>query len=186
LAVELYNKNNKRATKINVLLDEGSDRSYINETIAQQLGLRGVQYSLKMTGAGGKITNHDALNTCAQLRALDDKVDQKVMFTVIPNTVGNLPLTDWEPCKRFWPHLDEVPFVKLVEGTVQGLLGGDVADLLAATKPDVVGKPGEPVARHCKLGWTILGRTRPQGADASLKVSFELNSGRSNPRCTSV
>jgi hypothetical protein len=175
LAVELYNKNNKRATKINVLLDEGSDRSYINETIAQQLGLRGVQYSLKMTGAGGKITNHDALNTCAQLRALDDKVDQKVMFTVIPNTVGNLPLTDWEPCKRFWPHLDEVPFVKLVEGTVQGLLGGDVADLLAATKPDVVGKPGEPVARHCKLGWTILGRTRPQGADASeSKLRAEL------------
>jgi hypothetical protein len=167
LAVDIHNKNNKRSCKINVLLDEGSDRSYLNETVAQKLGLRGVRNSLKMTGAGGKITNHDALNTCAQLRALDHKVDQRVMFTVIPNVVGNLPLTDWEPCKRFWKHLDEVPFVKLVEGTVQGLIGGDVADLLAATKPDVVGKPGEPVARHCKLGWTILGRTRPLGLDES-------------------
>ena len=44
--------------------------------------------------------------------------------------------------------------------------------------PDVVGPPGAPSARLCRLGWTVLGRVHPQASGEDLeRVQVQLRQG---------
>jgi hypothetical protein len=160
LAIKIKNHISKKFTTVNVLLDEGADRSYIDESVAKTLQLRGAAHNITLNGAGGKKTKYKTIKTLACVTSLEDpKVNRKVLFTVLPSSVGCVQYTDWKSSKSKWEHLDRVPTVKVTDGPVVGIIGGLEADLLAALEADVIGPTGGPVARRCKLGWTILGRT---------------------------
>ncbi len=64
---------------------------------------------------------------------------------------------DWMTISPEWHHLKDVPFPTIgSKSIVDILIGVDQPDLHAAVK-EVIGLPGEPIARKTPLGWTCVG-----------------------------
>jgi hypothetical protein len=175
LAIKIRNHSNKAQKTVNMLLDEGADRSYLDESVAQSLGLRGAAQNIILNGAGGKTTKYKALKTLAQITSMDNNtVNRRVLFTILPSSVGAVSYTDWHYSKKHWKHLQSLPDVQITSGPVVGIIGGMEADLLAATQADITGPTGAPVARKCKLGWTILGKTDPRTSWSEERLAQEI------------
>jgi hypothetical protein len=162
VAIKIRNHQTKQTTTVNVLLDEGADRSYLDESVAEKLRLRGAAHRIVLNGAGGKTTKFKTIKTLAYVQStFDPQVNRKVLFTILPKSVGDVQYTSWAKSKQYWDHLRNIQDVIVAPGTVVGIIGGLDADLLAALQADITGSAGDPVARRCKLGWTILGKTNP-------------------------
>ena len=162
---------------VNALLDEGSDRTFLDHEIAKELGLSGEPTHLKVQGAGGVSSSYQAIRAPVNLRSTVEgsKLDRRIIVTIIPNPVGTLCPVTWETEKLNWEHLKKMPAVQLVPGGVQMLIGGSEADLMAPAKgtADLIGPPGGPVARFCRLGWSVAGPTCPKAMAADLEDSKE-------------
>jgi hypothetical protein len=52
LAIKITNPTSKLQAVVNVLLDEGADRSYLDEAVATRIGLRGAAQNITINGAG--------------------------------------------------------------------------------------------------------------------------------------
>ena len=65
---------------------------------------------------------------------------------------------NWIQMKHNWEHLKNIRFPKLSPGqTVDILLGADYHELMYSMK-EIVGEEGQPSARLCSLGWTVVGK----------------------------
>ena len=65
---------------------------------------------------------------------------------------------DWNQFSGKWNHLRNIEFPKICKKSrVDILIGSDYAEL-QYSKQDILGKPGEPVARLTPLGWTCIGK----------------------------
>ena len=64
-------------------------------------------------------------------------------------------VTDWSICAEQWPHLREIAFHQLGSRPIVDLLIGlDSANLHYSFK-DVIGEPGQPIARLSHLGMDL-------------------------------
>ena len=61
---------------------------------------------------------------------------------------------EWRKHKSQWPHPRGIKFPSL-------LIGIDYADLHSSRK-EILGRPGQPVARLTPLGWTCIGNLSPE------------------------
>jgi hypothetical protein len=149
--------------KLNALLDEGAEESYLDEGIQQALGLKGPVKQRRIYGFGGRKNLVCMARVKVILRSLDKKVEQNAIFSCLPHPVGNLQAHDWSQLKRAWSHLQDLPF-HTSKGAVHVLLGADLPGLTTSLQ-EVRHPSGSlelPVARLTPLGWTACGPTHPE------------------------
>jgi hypothetical protein len=146
----------------NILCDDGSNITLIDEEMAQELGLKGERIQTKITGVGGKVEVYSAMYTEVELTSLSGKVKRQVKAKVIPNPTGNLYATNWQELKVSWPHLRSIPFTSPVgSGKCRMILGTDQAYLLRSLEEVPGSTSYEPIARRTPLGWTCVGPMAP-------------------------
>ena len=161
-----------KALEENILCDDSSNITLIDENKAHELGLTGDRLQTKITGVGGKVEIYSAMYTEIELTSMSGKVKRKIKAKVIPNPTGNLFATDWSSHRSAWPHLRKLPFSSPVgDGHCRIILGTDQAYLHQALE-EVPGAPSfEPIARRTPLGWTCVGRIKP-GAPTDKERTF--------------
>ena len=92
------------------------------------------------------------------LESTDGRVDIEILAQTSRKICGAMMPMNWLQVKHNWSHLKNIPFPKLAKGKcIDVLLGADNYELMYSMR-EVVGKPDEPVARLCPLGWTVIGR----------------------------
>jgi hypothetical protein len=159
ITVELENKAIKRTIRTNALLDDGATSTLITDSVAGALELVGESKPIKITGFGGHVTKCDhVLLTEVTIKSLaDPDVERTITGAKLPDLVGEHTNVNWAEIKEDWQHLKDLDIQETEDLEIGMIIGGTEADLISALEPDVIGEPGDPVARRCSLGWSVLG-----------------------------
>lgn len=153
----------------NALLDDGSTQTYINEDVAQELGLKGRAQRISVNVLNSKTETFMSREVKFQLESMDGSVAFSMKGLTMNKVTGALPVIDWNKHKDRWQHLKGIPFPKVTSRPVVDVLIGIDYMVAHTSLRDVCGEPEEPVARLTPLGWTCVGRID----SADRKQSFD-------------
>ena len=160
--VIIENLSNKRWEQVNVLLDDGNNRSIVSTRLADALELTGRQARLRIEGVAGKVLDQYTILTQVRISSLDKKFSKLIFLKALPNPCGKLSPIDWNDCKKAWPHISHIQFPECDYGKpVDIILGTDYPTIIASLE-EIQGKDDlSPVARRTSLGWTAVGPVYP-------------------------
>ena len=165
--VPLILKNGKKRILVNCFLDEGSDTTYINEDLVEELGVKGRKELITVNVANDQKVKFMSMTFQVGLESIDGKVNRKISAKTSQKICGGMKAINWVNIKHKWPHLNKIPFPQLARrGTIDVLLGADNHELMTTIK-EIPGKRNEPSARLCPLGWTAIGRINKEDLGVS-------------------
>ena len=151
-------KSGSSQVKINALLDDGSTKTYINSSIARELGLQGDRSNVRVGLLNDTVQNIDANRVEVGLGSVDGRVDSSINVFTVDRVTGDLGVTDWRQHAHRWNHLKDLKFPVMADSPhIDMLIGIDQADFHFSFR-DVCGRSGEPIARLTPLGWTCVGQ----------------------------
>ena len=141
------------------LLDNGSDKTLLEQNQARQLGLRGqsIDFTLNALGTGAEGEKFYGQEFDLKIQAVEGEgvVNARRVWTVT-----SLPISADLAAKQrdvdCFPHLKGVTLPSLIGARVTLIVGMDNPDAHRATEQRV-GKPGEPLAERTPLGWVVRG-----------------------------
>lgn len=158
--VPIILKNGHRRLLVNCLLDEGSDTTYVNEDVVEELGLAGEKQQITVKVANDQNIRFPSSTVRIGIESTDGRVDTKITAKMSNRICGSSKVVDWVKIQDKWNHLRGIPFPRLAEGNqIDVLLGADHFELMYSMQ-EVTGHPNEPGARLCPLGWTAIGKIK--------------------------
>lgn len=156
--VPLILKNGNKRLLVNCFIDEGSDTTYINEDLVEELGVKGRKEPITVNVANDQQVKFMSMTFQVGLESVDGKVNRTISAKTSQKICGGMKPVNWLEIKHKWFHLRDIPFPQLAKrGMIDVLLGADNHELTTTIK-EVPGKVNEPSARLCPLGWTAIGR----------------------------
>jgi len=142
---------------VNALLDDASTKTYINADVAAELGLQGQPQRVTVSVLNGQVETFETCPIECAIQSLDGKSSYHITAFTTKKVTGNMSVVDWNSCAKEWSHLKGLHFPKMgPRPIVDILIGLDCADLHYSYR-DIIGKPGQPIARLTPLGWTCVG-----------------------------
>lgn len=165
-------KHGKKRILVNCFLDEGSDTTYVNEDVVEELGVKGEKELITVNVANDQEVRFPSMTFTIGLESVDGSVDAKIVAQSSEKICGGMKAVDWVRIKGNWNHLQDIPFPKLANrGKIDVLLGTDNYQLMYP-KREVIGGAEEPCARLCPLGWTAVGRINMENTGADHNTSL--------------
>ena len=178
-------KNGNRGLLVSCLLNEGSDTTYVNEDVVEEIGLAGEKQPIAVKVAND--LNIRFLSSTVQigLESTDGRVDTKITAKTSDRICDGLKAVNWIKIQDKWNHLRGIPFPPLAKGNqFDVLLGADHIELMYSMT-EVTGGPSEPCARHCPLEWTAVGKIidvdEKEHSYTGLHHTFRLQIGGNGP-----
>ena len=148
-----------KSIRVNALLDDASNCSYISEIMAEELKLPGEWSRRTVEVIGGRTKFMQAKEVEVTLQSDDKRQKETVSLLAVRQPTGSMRAANWDTEKQNWRHLREIPFPSLEKRKqIDVLLGADYIHLQRALV-EVSGNIGEPIARLTPLGWTCVGRS---------------------------
>ena len=165
-------KHGKKRFLVNCLLDEGSDTTYVNEDVVEELGVKGEKELITVNVANDQEVRFPSMTFVIGLESVDGSVDAKIVAQSSEKICDGMKAVDWVRLKGNWNHLQDIPFPKLANrGKIDVLPGTDNYHLMYPKK-EVIGGAWEPCARLCPLGWTAVGRINMENTGADHNTSL--------------
>ena len=161
--VPVWLKSNGKKVKVNALLDDASNETFLNENVANFLGLQERFQTVQVHVLNNSVETFQSMPVKIEIECVSGDFGKVIEVNTCPHQVtGTYKVEDWNKTKKQWPHLEQCDFPKPAKnGLVDLLIGVDNADL-HYSKADVNGPPGSPIARLGPLGWTCIGPTGRQ------------------------
>ena len=155
------------------LIDSGSDVTLIDPSLVKKMNLKGTPGNLILNTVSNSDVNNQAIKVSFKLACLDEE-DNSVVNVETAWAVKELsiPIKQRKITNRIaqWPHLKEVPFPDVELKKVSILLGTNVSQAFVPIEVRK-GKPNEPIAIKCCLGWSILGGANGAGSEKEYSSS---------------
>ena len=156
IPVVLRSLKDRRKVTVNALLDDGSTKTYINADVASQLGLTGQTQEVTIDVLNGQSESFKTMPVDFMVESCDGGIRQHISAYTVNKVTGDMQVINWAKHSSEWPHLHGIEFHRPKKVTVDILIGVDYANLHSSLK-EVLGKPGQPMARLTPLGWTCIG-----------------------------
>ena len=179
--------NTREKLKVNIMLDPCSTGSYISESAAEELKLRGHNQHLTISGTGGaevrKVSRRVRLNVSNTAESFSAAVDANVLDDI----TGTTPAIQWSELKEKWPHLQEIPFERVANRRQIDLLIGSDHPLFHNVLQERRGpQVNDPIARHTNLGWVCFGPTSTTGFrnDSRIHLTRTYRSDQVETKCS--
>lgn len=139
---------------VRVLIDPGSQASFITQRTAQLLGLPQQKIHAEVTGLGDSTPKVSNKKIEAQIKPrFHDDFEMEVGLLVLPKLTQSLPQKSFDVRMRKWRHLADPGFNKA--GPIDMILGAEVfAKILT---PGLRKTKCGLVAQNTKLGWILSG-----------------------------
>ncbi|XP_076549057.1 uncharacterized protein LOC143306157 [Osmia lignaria lignaria] len=161
-----------------LLVDSGSELSFVSEDLVEQLGLQRTQSSISITGIGGKKSTQTRGIVSLHLQSLYNTSSISIQTHVLRTLTTILPSS--EAPQQDWPHLNRL---KLADPEfykprpIDVIIGADNYGRII--KSNVIkGSPSMPVAQLSIFGWLVIGpaRRRQARAYSSFNASISQDS----------
>lgn len=180
--VPVWLKANDRKVKVNAMLDDGSNETFLNEEVAGVLRLKERYQTVTVNVLNNEVETFQSMLLDVTIKSLDGELSKDIKVKTCPKRVtGDYKVENWTQSKDKWANLKECDFAEPAkDGFVDLLIGVDNAEL-HYSRADVRGEEGEPVARLGPLGWTCIGSPEgKQWTGARAHVSRTLFSREQN------
>jgi len=147
----------QKRIKINALMDDASTKTYLNTSVAAELGLHAETKKITVNMLNRKTESFETMPVNINIESLVGTTKVNVEAHTTDNVTGNLKIVDWNMYSEKYPHLNGIEFPVINDkNSVDMLIGIDCLELHTAIY-ERRGEPGEPVARLTPLGWTCVG-----------------------------
>jgi len=153
----LENPETGKGIIVNVLLDDGNNRTVVSTEAARAIGLTGRAAMIRLEGVAGKKVSEKSILAQVRLRSLDKKFAHVIYAKTLSNPAGALKPIDWNDKKSEWPHLKDIKFPEMdTSKQVEVIIGTDYGTLLQGEE---VAQGGDlvPWAKKTPLGWVAAG-----------------------------
>ena len=156
--VAVWMKANGRKVKINAILDDASNESFLNEEVAGVLGLQEPFEKVQVHVLNDTVETFQSMPLKIEIESVDGRFSKEISVKTCPRKVtGNYRVVNWTEHQNKWHHLTQCSFPKPAnDGLVDLLIGIDNAEL-HYLHVDLRGKNGGPIARLGPLGWSCIG-----------------------------
>ena len=143
--------------KVNALLDEGSDTTYIRESVVNTLNLGGPVHQLRIATVGNEVVT-DSVKVKFKVTDLKDSFQREVEAWTVTDLCDRVKVIDWRELKERYHHLQDLEFPDMSEGGSVDLLIGSNYPEMSVCLDERIGNRDEPIARLTPLGWSCVGR----------------------------
>ncbi len=156
--VPVWIKGNGRKIKVNAVLDDASNETFMNEELAGALGLSAAWKSVQVHVLNSSVETFKSMPLQVEVESVDGQFSKTVSVQTCPKEVtGNYRVVDWSKFQKDWPHLSPCSFpTPAKDGLVDVLIGVDNPEM-HFSMVDFQGVDGGLVARLGPLGWTCIG-----------------------------
>ena len=156
--VPVWIKANGQKIKVNVVLDDTSNETFMNEELAGALGLSTAWKNVQVHVLNSSVETFKSMPLQVEVESADGRLSKTVNVQTCPKEVmGNYRVVDWSKFQNDWPHQSQCSFPTPVkDGLVDVLIGVDQPEMHFSIV-DFQGDDGGPVARLGPLGWTCIG-----------------------------
>ena len=156
--VPVWLKSGQSKFKVNEILDDASNETFLNQEVAGVLGLNEPFGTVRVHVLNNEVETFQSMPLKLTIESIDGQFRKEINVKTCPkNVTGSYKVEDWSRNKETWSHLRNCDFAQpATDGLVDLLIGVDNADL-HYSRADIRGEPGAPVARLGPLGWTCIG-----------------------------
>lgn len=172
LPVVLHYK--EQSVMVFAFIDEGSELTFLDASVASQLGVNGENEPLTLKWTGN-VTRREAKSQKVHLEISGKKGKTKHQL-VGAHTVSSLSLPSqsmrYQELAKKFPHLRGLPIEDHARIQPQLLIGLDNLQLGVPLKIRQ-GRQGEPIAAKCRLGWGIYG-SKPDAGSSQAVINFHM------------
>ena len=158
--VPVWMKANGRKVKINAILDDASNETFLNEEVAVVLGLQEPfqKVQVQVHVLNDTVETFQSIPLKIEIESVDGRFSKEISIKTCPQKVtGNYRVGSWSEYQNKWPHLTQCSFAKPAnDGVVDLLIGIDNSEL-HYSHVDLRGKNGGPITRLGPLGWSCIG-----------------------------
>lgn len=141
-----------------MLIDPGSELSFISENVVQQLQLKRESASIPLLGIGGTYSGRTRGIVTLHLQSIHDTSEICTISAYILSKLTT-KLPSFYATRENWPHLQGISLADpkfLCPGTIQIIIGADFYGRII--KPEIVkGDTFSPIAQNSIFGWIVSG-----------------------------
>lgn len=162
---------------VRALIDQGSEVSFVTESLAQTLCLKRSSATLPVVGIGSApaATSRGLVNLHIFSRYdVSNKIEMKAY--ILPRLTSYVSKLQLKNINTRWPHLDGLQFADSempASRSIDILIGADVYPLIIM-EDLCKGPVGAPIAQQTLLGWIVSGNTSPSLDDAATSCLTSL------------
>ena len=126
----------KKSVVVNALLDDGSNRTLIDKSLAKHLELvHDTPIQLNLEGVSGLVCLENNSHIVKMgIEALDGSHKDEIKAATLRNPVGDLKSYRWNTFKKLWSHIENLEFPDNPGANCHLLLGSDYNHLLASKR----------------------------------------------------
>ena len=135
----MWLKGNGRKVKVNALLDDGSNETFLNEEIAGVLGLKERYQTVKVNVLNNEVETFQSMPLEVTIESLDGEFCKDIKVKTCPKRVtGDYKVENWRQSEDRWVHLRECDFAEPAQdGYVDLLIGVDNAELMYVVRKEL-------------------------------------------------
>ena len=176
---EVYNPKNPSSTlKLRLILDSGSQCSYLTEEAKNSLGLKRVKHqdlSIATFGASkGDPRRCEVVRVGVVTTSSHDEILELLIVPHICEPLSAQPITT---CSKMFPHLSSLTLADTPSSdtplTVDMLIGSDF--YLQLTTGEVIRGQAGPVAINTKLGWVLSGPVTTDESEDTMTAAMTVH-----------
>ena len=156
--VPVWMKANGRKVKINAILDDASNETFLNEAVAGILGLQEPLEKVQVYVFNDTVETFQSMPIKIEIESVDGRFSKEISAKTCPQKVtGNYRVVNWNDHQNKWLKLTQCNFPKPANDRLVDLLIGIDNAELRYSHVDLRGKNGGPIARLEPLGWSCIG-----------------------------
>ena len=112
-SVPVWLKANGRKVKVNALLDDGSNETFINEEVAGVLGLKERYHTVTVDVLNNEVETFQSMPLDVTIESHDGEFSKDIKVKTCPKRVtGNYRVENWKQSKDRWSHLKDCDFAE--------------------------------------------------------------------------
>jgi hypothetical protein len=101
-------KANGRKVKINAILDDASNETFLNEEVAGVLGLQEPFQKVQVHVLNDTVETFQSMPLKIEIESVDGKFSKEISVKACPQKVtGNYRVVNWTEHQNKWPHLSK-------------------------------------------------------------------------------
>ena len=123
--IPVWVKAQGKKVKVNAILDDASNESFLNEEVAGALGLRESYQTVKVHVLNNSVETFQTMPLTIEIESVNGQFKKEIEVKTCPrNVTGSYQVENWRASQDKWPHLVECDFPSPAkDGLVDLLIG---------------------------------------------------------------